>query len=593
MKRLLTVSVATACLVLTACGSGEIPEVKKVHRAPTSSSETGVIVSGLAEAEMAKVLNENKNLKVRVVNKAHDLYEVFGTNAKNLRNVITAPDVIIEDNKFVSLKVLRADDPANNPAAAPAKPIQEQRHPFVAAIEDNMGVKLEGEPKKFVASCRLNNITAPKITVDVNQGRDAQNTSIFFELGQILKMDASKSKPKGTAKKLEFLWLITSPDDSALAPVASLGNQIAFTPDTTGLHIYSVIAKDDFGFCQIDLQPVYVTANYPFQPENVMPDSLSASIDPNTFWHVFHVLSQQVWAKAVGTGMVVGIIDSGVDYNHPAIASNILVNTNEIAGNGQDDDNNGFIDDVAGYDFGLDDASPFDDFGHGTHVAGIAASNIFGAARKSLILPTKFGAGLGFDVASVTGAIKYSIDRGAKVLNMSFGWDEDLAVMKAAMDYAEKKGVLIIAASGNDTANNDTTGSFPCNYNNPNIISVAASDENDNLTFYSNFGKKVHLAAPGGTPEKPIISSYKRNPKNAQFVGLMGTSMASPLIAGVAAQVWSANPDLSAVQMRNILIESGKPVASLKGKILSGKVVNAEAALQMALATRPGSSSLP
>ncbi|MCB0351819.1 MAG: S8 family serine peptidase, partial [Bdellovibrionales bacterium] len=299
------------------------------------------------------------------------------------------------------------------------------------------------------------------------------------------------------------------------------------------------------------------------------------------------------WKVATGAGMIVGVIDSGVDYNHPALSSNIYVNSNEIPGNGIDDDNNGFIDDVAGYDFGQDDASPFDDFGHGTHVAGIAASNIFGAAKKARILPTKFGAGLGFDIASVTGAIKYSVDRGAKVLNMSFGWEDDLAVVREAMNYAESKDVLVVAASGNDTVNNDLKPSFPCNYKNKNIISIAATDENDKITFYSNFGNSVHLGAPGGTPEKPIISSYKKNPRNDQFVGLMGTSMASPLVAGVAAQIWSANPNLTAVQIRTILIDSGKPIASLKGRISSGKVIDTLEAMKQVLATRLESSRQP
>jgi serine protease len=149
----------------------------------------------------------------------------------------------------------------------------------------------------------------------------------------------------------------------------------------------------------------------------------------------------------------------------------------------------------------------------------------------------------------------------------------------------------VVAAAGNDGANNDTVGSYPCNYSNANIISVAASDENDKLTFYSNYGQKVHIAAPGGTPEKPIMSSYKKNPKDSQIVGLMGTSMASPLVAGVAAQVWSANPQLTAVQVKALLMETGKPAPAIGNKIRSGKVIDASAALDKVQQTGLGSSS--
>jgi subtilisin family serine protease len=465
------------------------------------------------------------------------------------------------------------------------------RHPFVEAIEENQQVKLEGQLSEFANSCKLNKFSAPTVVVKADKGRDRTDAGILFDVGQALQLDATPSTPKGTAKELKFMWVISAPEDSAKPPAASFKNQLSYQPDATGMYIYSVIAKDEFGFCQLDMQPFYVTANYQFDPTQSLPENWYERLDPNTFWHVFHVGSQQSWTRALGRNQIVGVIDSGVDYNHPALSSNVYVNTREVPGNGRDDDGNGFVDDVTGYDFGNDDGYPVDDYGHGTHVAGIAASHVFGAARKAQILPTKFGSGVGFDMASVTGAIKYSVDSGATVLNMSFGWEEDLAVVREAMNYAERKGVLVVAASGNDGANNDTVGSYPCNYSNANIISVAASDENDKLTFYSNYGQKVHIAAPGGTPEKPIMSSYKKNPKDSQIVGLMGTSMASPLVAGVAAQVWSANPQLTAVQVKALLMETGKPAPAIGNKIRSGKVIDASAALDKVLQTGLGSSS--
>ena len=237
------------------------------------------------------------------------------------------------------------------------------------------------------------------------------------------------------------------------------------------------------------------------------------------------------------------------------------------------------------YDFGLDDAFPYDDYGHGTHVAGIAASHVLGAARKAKILATKFGAGFGFDIASVVGAVKYSVDSGAKVLNMSFGWQEDYEVMYEAIAYAKDKNVLVVAASGNDGLSNDKVSSYPCNYELDNVISVASSNEKNELTSYSNFGKKVHIAAPGGSRDKMIVSASKSNPKNNLLIGMMGTSMASPLVAGVAAQVWSANPNLKASQVKQILLETGTVSESLKPLLVSG-VLNAEAAVAKAIATQ-------
>ncbi len=432
----------------------------------------------------------------------------------------------------------------------------------------------------------------PNIVVKDNQGRDKQNAGIYFEIGQTLTLDGSQSRSKGKNLPVSLLWIVSPSDDSKLTPTFTQGQNVSFAPDSTGLHIYSVIAKDEIGFCSVNMEPFYVTANDRYAPANALDESWAEKIDPKTFWHVFHVGSRDGWATAAGEGMMVAIIDTGVNYNHPALSTNIYVNKGEVPENHVDDDRNGFVDDVTGYDFGNDDAYPFDDYGHGSHVAGIAASQVFGAARKAKILPVKFGAGVGFDIASVLGAIHYSVDQGAKVLNMSFGWKQDLQSVKAALAYAESKNVLVVVAAGNDSrkgavADNDVTPSYPCSYSNANLISVAATDENDAPTFYSNLGlKTVHLAAPGGTPEMPIVSSYKKNPRDAQFIGLMGTSMATPLIVGVAAQVWSAKPSMTAPELKKLLMATGKKSAALDGKIASGAVVDAKAALAAVTGTR-------
>lgn len=571
------------CLSLIACGAHKnIPEARRIRKAPTQKSETGIVVSGIDKNNLLELLDKNLNLKVRVVNEAHALYEIWGADTLELRNAIHDPKVIIEKNHYVEVKSLQ---PKFKIAVDATTTNLKSENPIVKALEDLQGVKLSEPAKAFIEACKLDNENLPTIVVSDNQGRDKQQAGILFNLGQKLKLDAETSKPSPKAQKMSYVWLVTAPADSTLEPMSNFDEKIEYTPDATGVHMYSIVARDNLNYCQVDAAQFYVTDNPIFKPENALPDLIAEKGNLSVFWHLLYVGAKDAWQFAKGEDIIIGVIDSGVDYNHPALANNILLNTNEIPDNGIDDDNNMFVDDYVGYDFGQDDAYPFDDFGHGTHVAGIAASNVFGAARKAKILTTKFGAGLGFDIASVTGAIKYEVDRGAKVLNMSFGWKEDVEVMRQAMNYAESKGVLVVAAAGNDTFDNDTTPSYPNNYSNKNIIAVAASDENNELTEYSNFGiKSVHIAAPGGTREKPIISSYKKNPRNAQYLGLVGTSMASPLVAGIAAEVWSANPKLTYLEVRQILLDTGKPSEKLVGKIQTGKVIDAMSATMAAQA---------
>ncbi|OFZ12425.1 MAG: hypothetical protein A2Z20_06670 [Bdellovibrionales bacterium RBG_16_40_8] len=582
-KLLKIISLLATSFLVAACENNYIPEFKKVHRAPMSNEEVGVIISGISERTMGDLLKSNPDLKVRVINPSHNLYEVYGANEPVLTNLINDTSIIVEKNSYIDLKYTLSKKTFAKTST----------NPFAAAIEKYQRVKLDDAAMDFLKNCIPSNPEKSRFNVLANQGRDKKNTGILFELGQSLKLQATDTAiPKKSTNKFKYMWVFAAPEDSLLEPAKIFTDHAEYNPDTTGAFTYSIVAKDNSNVCSLDIQPFYVTANDVFKPESPLPDSFADRINPETFWHVFHVGSQEGWNTATGTGIVIGIIDTGVDYNHQALSSNIFINNREIPANGIDDDGNGFIDDVTGYDFGLDDPYPFDDFGHGTHVAGIAASNIFGTGRKAKILPTKFGGGLGFDIASVAGAIKYNTDMGANIINMSLGWSQKYAVMQGAMNYAEKKNVLIVVAAGNESSDNDFAPSYPSSYTNNNVISVAATDENDALTEYSNFGQTVHIGAPGGTEQKQIISSYKKNPRQVQYVGFVGTSMASPLVAGVAAQAWSANPNLNAAQLRQLLLDTGKLSSALTGKILSGKVIDAKAAVKKALSTRPESSPL-
>ena len=203
------------------------------------------------------------------------------------------------------------------------------------------------------------------------------------------------------------------------------------------------------------------------------------------------------------TTITVAVIDTGVDYNHPDLTANIWSNVGEIAGNGIDDDANGFIDDIRGWDFVQGDNDPMDFAYHGTHVAGtIGASgnNTIGGTGvcwNSTIMPLRVldSTGSGF-TSDIIAAVNYAVANGVKVINMSLGGPNPSVLMDAAI--ANAPNVLFVIAAGNDATNNDTTPSYPASYNQPNIISVAATTQTDGLAYFSNYGAtSVDVGAPG------------------------------------------------------------------------------------------------
>jgi subtilisin family serine protease len=215
----------------------------------------------------------------------------------------------------------------------------------------------------------------------------------------------------------------------------------------------------------------------------------------------------EAWDTTTGSNnVVVAVIDSGVDYNHPDLAANIWTNPSEIAGNGVDDDGNGFEDDVRGWDFLDDDNNPMDNDDHGTHVAGTIAAEgdnntgITGVTWTAKIMVLRFLDGFGVgSVADEIEAIDYAIDQGAKIINASYGSYAFSTAERDAISRARTAGILFVAAAGNDSRTNDSlTKHYPSSYDLDNIIAVAATDQNDTLASFSNFGfTSVDVAAPG------------------------------------------------------------------------------------------------
>ncbi|MDB9521854.1 S8 family peptidase [Dolichospermum circinale CS-1225] len=272
-------------------------------------------------------------------------------------------------------------------------------------------------------------------------------------------------------------------------------------------------------------------------------------------WSADMIKAPTVWNKGyTGQGVIVAVIDTGVDFNHEDLKNNIWINTKEIAGNGIDDDGNGYIDDVRGWNFDNNNNNVLDNNGHGTHVSGtIAAENngigVTGIAYNSQIMSVKVldanGSG---SYSNITKGIYYAVDNGAKVINLSLGGDSPNDTLKSAIEYASSKGVIVVMAAGN---NSESIPSYPARYAYNSGIAVGAVDQNNNLADFSNRSGSQEIAyitAPG-------VDIYSTVPNN-QYANYSGTSMAAPHIAGVVALMLSANPNLTESQVRQILIST-------------------------------------
>ncbi len=291
--------------------------------------------------------------------------------------------------------------------------------------------------------------------------------------------------------------------------------------------------------------------------------------------------AQTAWDLETGReDLLVAVIDTGIDYNHNDLKNNIWFNLAEFNGKpGVDDDNNGFVDDIHGYDFSNRDGDPFDDQGHGTHCAGTIGAKgndgagIVGVAWNVKLMGVKFlGADGSGSLDGAVEAIKYATQMGAKIMSNSWGGGGYSEILKEVIKKAGDQGIVFTAAAGNHSANNDNSPSYPASYNLPNVISVAAVDNRGELAGFSCYGRKtVHVAAPG-------VNVYSSTPNNG-YASWSGTSMATPHVTGVAALLLSQEPHLTPVEVRTRLVKTSKPMASLKGKTASNGLVNAYLAL--------------
>jgi subtilisin family serine protease len=292
----------------------------------------------------------------------------------------------------------------------------------------------------------------------------------------------------------------------------------------------------------------------------------------------------QAWANggADCSNVVVGIIDEGYMYSHTDLAANALTNPGEIAGNGRDDDSNGLVDDVYGWDFANNDNTVFDGAGddHGTHVAGTIGgiggngTGVAGVCWNVKLMNAKFLGNRGGTTANAIKAVDYFTglkNKGMNIVatNNSWGGGGFSQGLYDAIERSNTAGILFIAAAGNSGADNDATPAYPSGYANANVIAVAALQSNGALASYSQFGATtVDIGAPGSAIMSTVPVSSKGKVTSG-YSSYSGTSMATPHVAGAAALYKARNPGATAAQIKAALL-NGTSTPSLQGKVATG-----------------------
>jgi subtilisin family serine protease len=281
---------------------------------------------------------------------------------------------------------------------------------------------------------------------------------------------------------------------------------------------------------------------------------------------------------------LVAVIDTGIDYNHPALKSKIWINKKEdLNGDGKctkadfdgiDQDKNGHVDDCRGWNFAADNNDPMDNHGHGTHIAGIIAAIVNTAPNRNIsILPLKY-----YDpkitknhIQSTVNAIKYAVKMGVHVINYSAGGEAPSKAEKIAILKAKKKGILFVAAAGNEKNNVEKVPYYPSSYKLSNIISVAATNKRGSLLSKSNWGNSIDIAAPGFN----VLSTLPNN----KYGNMSGTSMAASFVTGLIS-ILIAEGNMSAIQAAEHVRSSASFSTKLYAKISNNRQINPTKALR-------------
>ncbi len=381
------------------------------------------------------------------------------------------------------------------------------------------------------------------------------------------------------------------------SPVWKLGNQVPLGVPRTPWDIRVAISRGQ----QIlaDMRILATERRFRFiEPDYVIPFSVmpkdKAFVD-GKLWGLHNpkrktgkskadIDAVRAWDLSIGSSdVVVAVIDTGVRHTHQDLRNQMWVNADEVPNNGKDDDNDGFVDNIFGVDAVNDDGDPMDDNGHGTHCAGTIGAEAnnghphVGVAWKVRLMACKSISAMGTGTTSdAVKCIDWAVSNGAQVLSLSWGHSEESKALFSALWKARNKGVVVVAAAGNEGANTDKSPHYPSGYEMDNIISVAAINQRGRLTSWSNYGaRSVDLAAPGDD----IYSTSAES--DSGYVALSGTSMACPHVSGVAALMLARNPKVTPSELRVKLIRAVTPATNLKGRTVSGGWVNAYNALTL------------
>lgn len=289
------------------------------------------------------------------------------------------------------------------------------------------------------------------------------------------------------------------------------------------------------------------------------------------------ISAMQAWEITKGSKNIkIAVIDTGIDYRHPDLAANMWVNEAEKNGQpGVDDDGNGYVDDIHGYDFANNDGDPMDGHSHGTHCAGTIGAvhdngeGVAGVMADVTLVGVKFltDSGSG-STANAIKSIDYATKIGVDIMSNSWGGGGRSQALEDAIKRAAEAGIIFTAAAGNSRSNNDTRPHYPSNYDVENVVSVAAHTAQDTLASFSCYGKRtVHIAAPGHN----VMSTVK----NGGYKAYSGTSMATPHVSGVLGLLLANEGRMPHSEMRERLLATSIPVAAYRGKTINGGRIDA------------------
>lgn len=327
-----------------------------------------------------------------------------------------------------------------------------------------------------------------------------------------------------------------------------------------------------------DMYKISCSGKIPVQLNHIVKEKnitwkLFGSNDPDFSeqWSMDVANVESYWAKMKTSSLnpLIAIIDTGIDFAHEDLQKSIAYNFQEIPGNGIDDDQNGYTDDYIGWNALANNPFPLDDHFHGTAISGIINAKInnqlgiAGLVLQNSIVPVKFLSPKGGNTDIAIKAIDYAIARKVKIINASWGGPKPSPLLEEMLKRCQMLGILVIVAAGNENSDNDQVATYPANYELDNVISVASLNWRGELADHSNYGRHhVDIAAPG----ESVMATVPNN----RYGYMTGTSYAGPHIAAAASMIWSQNPSLSYLEVKNYLLSRCHKNLSLEGKISCG-----------------------